>query len=365
MSKASNTVLLATRKGLIRLKKKAGSWESDLFSFSGIALSYAFQNPHDGVIWAALDTDHWGPKLHRSKDKGKSWEDVELPSYPEGAEAKPGKPASLDYIWLITPGHDDDPKRLYLGTEPGGLFQSDDAGDSFHLVEGLWNHPSRMEHWFGGGRDQAGLHSVVVDPRDRNHILIGISVAGVFESLDDGKTWQPQNKGLTADYLPNPNVEVGHDPHKLVISPSNPDVLWQQNHVAIFRSVDGAKNWTNISQSDGPAKFGFPIVVDEKDADTAWVVPAISDEERISINGAMCVARTNDGGQNWTIFREGLPQSGSYDVVFRHAFDKSRDRLMMGTTTGNLFVSENRGESWDIVSTFLPPIYSLRFVSEE
>jgi hypothetical protein len=362
MSKSSDNVLLATRKGLIRMTNKGGSWNSELLSFSGIALSYAFQNPHDDVIWAALDTDHWGPKLHRSKDKGKSWEDVGMPTYPEDDEASPGKPASLDYIWLIANGHEDDPKRLYLGTEPGGLFQSDDGGDSFHLVKGLWNQPSRMEHWFGGGRDYPGLHSVVVDPRDRNRVLIGISVAGVFESLDDGETWQPRNKGLTADYLPNPHVEVGHDPHSLVISPSNPDVLWQQNHVGIFRSEDGAKNWTNISQPDGPAKFGFPIIVDEDDAETAWVTPAVSDEERIAINGAMCVARTNDGGKSWDIFRKGLPQSGSFDVVFRHAFDKSGDRLMMGTTTGNLFVSEDRGESWDTVSTFLPPIYSLRFV---
>ena len=361
MRKSHNKVLLATRKGLIRLEKQGEKWTSELIGFSGIALSYAFQNPHDGVIWAALDTDHWGAKLHRSKDDGKTWEDVELPSYPDDAEAAVGVPASLDYIWLIATGHATKPKRLYLGTEPGGLFQSDDAGDSFQLVEGLWNHPSRMKHWFGGGRDYAGLHSVVSDPRDADRLLIGISVAGVFESLDDGRSWQPRNKGLTADYLPDPHVEVGHDPHSLIISPSKPDVLWQQNHVGIFRSVDGAQNWTNISQEKGPAKFGFPILVDEDDAETAWVVPAVSDEERIAIDGAMCVARTNDGGKNWSVFRKGLPQIGSFDVVFRHAFDKSGDLLMMGTTTGNLFVSEDRGETWETVSTFLPPIYSVRF----
>jgi hypothetical protein len=163
------------------------------------------------VIWAALDTDHWGAKLQRSKDQGESWEDIELPSYPDDAEAATGVPASLDYIWLVATGHADKPNRLYLGTEPGGLFQSDDAGDSFQLVEGLWNHPSRMKHWFGGGRDYAGLHSVVADPGDPDRMLVGISVAGVFESLDDGKSWQPRNNGLTADYLPNPHGEVGHD----------------------------------------------------------------------------------------------------------------------------------------------------------
>lgn len=357
----SDTVILATRKGVITLNNRGKSWQVTQSEFPGIAASYAFRHPYSKVLWAALETDHWGAKLQRSGDDGETWEEIEMPKYPQGALVTEGVPATLSYIWLVSAGHPDQPERVYLGTEPGGLFQSDDSGDSFSLVDGLWNHPSRSQ-WFGGGRDHPGLHSVLVDPRDPNRILTGISVGGVYESSDNGDSWSPRNKGLIADYLPNPQAEVGHDPHLLTASPSNADVLWQQNHCGIFRSTDGGGNWVKISEDDGPAHFGFAIALDKDDADTAWVVPAISDEVRMAVDGAMCVSRTEDGGKTWQSFRSGLPQENCYDFTFRHALDISGDRLMFGTSTGNLFVSEDRGETWSCISNYLPPIYSVRFI---
>jgi photosystem II stability/assembly factor-like uncharacterized protein len=203
---------------------------------------------------------------------------------------------------------------------------------------------------------------VVVDPREPNRILTGISVGGVFESTDGGKTWSPRNKGLIADFLPNPHAEVGHDPHLLAASPSNPDILWQQNHCGIFRSTDGGDYWQKISEENGPAHFGFAIALDKNNAETAWVVPAISDEVRMAVDGAMCVSSTEDGGKTWQHFREGLPQENCYDFTFRHALDIHGDRLMFGTSTGNLFVSEDRGETWNCIGNYLPPIYSVRFI---
>lgn len=195
------------------------------------------------------------------------------PAYPQGAEIKEGLPATLRYLWVLAPGGGDQPLRLYLGTEPGGLFQSDDGGASFCLVEGLWNHPSRKTQWFGGGRDHPGVHSVVVDPRNSRRVLAGISCAGVFETEDGGQAWTPRNRGLKATFLPNPEAEVGHDPHLLVSCPAQSDILWQQNHCGIFRSVDGARTWQEVSEPDGPARFGFAIAVDGRDGDTAWLIP--------------------------------------------------------------------------------------------
>ena len=230
---------------------------------------------------------------------------------------------------------------------------------SWAIVDGLWDHPSREKNWFGGGRDQAGLCSLVIDPRNSNHLFAGISVGGVYESVDGGETWQGRNKGLRADFLPEPFAEYGHDPHCLVAAPSNPDVLWQQNHCGVFRSVDAGQTWSDVSQ--GGVKFGFPIVVDEQDPDTAWVVPGVSDEERVAIDGALFVGRTEDGGQTWQHLRNGLPQENCYDIVFRHALDLDGDRLVFGSTCGNLFYSEDRGDSWQSLGNYFPPIYSVRF----
>lgn len=360
MSSQKNTLLLGTRKGLITFKCKRNRWEFASETFPGIAASYVFKDERNNVLWCGLDHGHWGCKLHRSKDEGKTWEEIDAPKYPEGAEIKDGVPATLRYIWTISCGGDDEPQKLYIGSEPGGLFQSDDGGNSFFLVKELWNHPSRKEHWFGGGRDHAGIHSVIVDPRNYKHVYVGISCAGVFETQDGGKNWSPQNKGLYASFLPDPSVEVGHDPHLIVYSSENPNVLWQQNHCGIYRSVDGAKTWQDISQKDGPANFGFAIATNKK-PETAWVVPAVSDEIRVSVDRGLCVCRTDDGGKTWSMLNKGLPQRNCYDIVFRHALDVSGDTVVFATTTGNLYLSENRGDAWSCISNNLPPVYSVRF----
>jgi hypothetical protein len=355
-------LVLGTRKGLLQLEYDGSRWRFVRESFKAIPVSYAAFDPRHQTLWALLDHGHWGVKLHRSPDCGATWEEIPAPHYPEDAKLAEGKPATLSYLWYFAPGGADQPERLYLGTEPGGLFQSDDGGNSFHLVESLWNVPERLDNWFGGGRDLPGLCSIVVDPRDSSHVTVGVSVGGVYETRDGGTTWQARNKGLYANYLPNPYAEFGHDPHFILASPSNPDVLWQQNHCGIFRSVDSGATWENISQEGGPAYFGFALAVDEKNADTAWVIPAIDAEYRMAVDTALCICRTEDGGKTWQALRSGLPPENAYDVVFRHGLDSRGDRLAFGTTTGNVYVSEDRGESWRCIGSNFPPVYSVRFL---
>jgi len=365
----SDTLFLGTRKGLFTLRREAHGWRTAAVAHAGIPIAYACRDPRTGTLWAAQDNGHWGQKLHRSRDGGATWELVPSPKYPEDAvmldrmsdwENPKEVPATLRYLWVIQPGHPSQPDRLYLGTEPGGLFRSDDGGDTWELDRALWDHPSRRQ-WFGGGRDYAGIHSVIVDPRDPTHVYVGISCAGVFETTDDGAAWEPRSKGMLADFLPDPTTEIGQDPHFVVACPAAPDVLWTQHHCGVFRSTDGARSWQAVSTRGETAHFGFAVAVDPADPETAWVVPATSDEQRIAVHDALCVCRTTDGGRTWEALRAGLPQSGCYDIVFRHGLDLSGDRLAFGSTTGNVFVSEDRGDSWTCLGNHFPPVYSVRF----
>lgn len=364
----SQKLILGTRKGLIILQEKSSGWQMIHHVFPGVPFSYAMQDHRTSRIWACADHGHWGQKLYYSDNGGAELVEQAVPRYPEDArmfnvfassEAEKVQPAKVTYLWTIVPGGDDYPERLYIGTEPGGVFRSDNNGRSFELMSELWEHPSREKNWFGGGRDQAGACSIVVDPRDNNHLFVGVSIGGVYESTDGGESWIGRNKGLKANYLPDPFAEYGHDPHCLIASPSNPDVLWQQNHCGVFRSIDAGRTWKDISQGD--VFFGFPIVASATNPDVAWVIPAVSDEVRMAIDGALCVYRTQDGGETWEGLRNGLPQENCYDVVFRHALDLTGDRLVFGTTTGNLFLSMDGGEQWQCLGNSFPPIYSVRF----
>ena len=357
---AQHVLLLGTRKGLIIYRKNGDNWEYNDTHFLGIPVSIATIDKNTGTWWAMLDHGHWGCKLHRSKD-GKNWEELEAPKYPEGEEVREGVPAATKYLWAFSNGGKDRPGTIYIGTDPGGLFKSTDNGDSFELVRGLWDQPSRKTQWFGGGRDNPGIHSIIVDPNDSDHIYIGISCAGVFETTDGGEHWEPRNKGLTADFLPDPNSEVGQDPHLVDVCVNDPKVMWQQNHCGIWRTDDAGKNWTEISDKNGPANFGFAVAAHPSDPNVAWVVPGISDEVRVAVDKALCVCRTDDGGKTWKEFRNGLPQSACFDIVYRHALDLTGDSLAFGTTTGNLYLSNDKGENWTALSNSLPMIYSLEF----
>jgi photosystem II stability/assembly factor-like uncharacterized protein len=385
----SDRILVGTRKGTFLVAKTEGRWRAELAGHAGMGVSYVARDPSTGTLWALLGHGHWGAKLSRSMDGGTTWADASQIAYPKGARYIDGgipdetpeaskrptfKDATLLKLWCIEFGPHG---RVYVGTIPGGLFVSEDGGDTFELNRPLWNHESRggdlfagegtgVTHWFGTPASEAGefapgIHSIVVDPRDANRVLVAVSTAGVLETTDGGKSWRGRNVGMLNDYLPDPATEWGHDPHLIALCPGQPDHVWQQNHSGVFYSTDGAARWSRVSARDRGVHFGFPVAVDARDGRVAWLVPAQADDQRMAIEGGLFVARTQDGGQTWEQLREGLPQVNAYDVVYRHALHVSGDTLAFGSTTGNLYVSEDRGESWKVVGNNFPPIYSVRF----
>ncbi|MDP2315276.1 MAG: glycosyl hydrolase [Pseudomonadota bacterium] len=361
----SDTLLLATRKGLLTFRRDAPGSSGVGWSLAGEAhlgnpVSYALAR---GDTWfVALDYGHWGQKMSRSRDAGRTWEDIPAPAYPEGAikyDVWKGTEsgATLEYTWVLEAVGN----RLYAGTNPGALFTSDDDGDSWQIVEGLWNHPTRPK-WMGGGKDSPGIHSIIADPRDPLRMWVALSSAGVFETRDGGVTWATRNVGMRNDYAPEDKFpDVGHDPHFVMPCAAHPDVLWQQNHCGIWRSTDGAATWTDIAETDGPARFGFPIAAHATNPDVAWVVPADSDQKRQAVGGAICVSRTTDGGKTWQAQRNGLPQHAAYDIVYRHALAIRGETLAFASTTGNAYLTEDGGERWETLGQNLPPVYAVRF----
>ncbi|MCB0588157.1 MAG: hypothetical protein KDD06_22885, partial [Phaeodactylibacter sp.] len=79
-----NTLFLSTRKGLIVCSRRSGGWAISESHFDGIPVTFTYEDERNGAWWAALDHGHWGVKLHRSSDRGASWEEVSAPAYPEG-----------------------------------------------------------------------------------------------------------------------------------------------------------------------------------------------------------------------------------------------------------------------------------------
>jgi photosystem II stability/assembly factor-like uncharacterized protein len=364
----SEQLLVSTRKGLFQIENDGSAWKIIRTSFLGQNVTLAMADARDGTLYAALNLGHFGVKLHRSTDAGATWEEVAAPTYPAGTEistgdGKPPTPASLKMIWALEAGADSQPGRIWAGTLPGGLFVSDDAGNSWTLVRSLWDQPDRSR-WFGGGYDTPGIHSICVDPRDPNIIRIGVSCGGVWTSKDGGETWKVTADGMFAAYMPpelrgDPAIQ---DPHRMVQCPASPDHLWVQHHNGVFRSVDGAHSWEEVPNVP-PSVFGFAVAVHPEKPEVAWFAPAIKDELRVPVDGRLIVARTQDGGKTFDRLTKGLPSEHSYDLIYRHALDVNRtgERLALGSTTGNLWLTSNSGDSWELFSSNLPPIHAVRF----
>lgn len=347
------SLMVATRKGLFALDAEGAI---QMRSFLGEPVTAVARDAADGTLYAALNLGHFGCKMHRSEDDGATWTEVAAPSC-AGVAGDP--PPSLELIWTL----EVQDEVLWAGTIPGGLFTSDDRGASWSLNRPLWDHPLRGE-WMGGGYDHPGVHSISFDPRTPGRLAVGVSCGGSWLSEDGGASWQIHTDGMFADYVPpefqdNPAQQ---DPHRLARCAADPDVIWTQHHNGVFKSEDGGRTWRLIMID--PSNFGFAVAAHPKDPKTAWFAPAVKDQQRYPVDGRFVVTRTRDGGASFETLSRGLPQAESYDLVYRHGMDvdDTGERLAVGSTTGNLWLSVNGGDDWRFASAHLPPIYAVLWV---
>ncbi len=355
---------LSTRKGLFELQRTTEGWEPGPVHFLGEPVSITLADPRDGALYAALNLGHFGVKLHRKDAGADSWTEIGAPAYPVKPEDSSDTVEWKNkLVWALEAGGADEPGVLWAGTLPGGLFKSRDRGASWELVRALWDVPQRSE-WFGGGYDTPGIHSICVDPRNSRHLLVGVSCGGVWRTENGGESWTISATGMRADYMPpelNENEAV-QDPHRIVRSHGNPDTLWCQHHNGMWRSSDNGHRWEEITGVP-LSNFGFAVAAHPHDGGTAWFAPAEADQRRIPVGAAMAVTRTSDGGKNFSVLRDGLPQQHCYDLVYRHGLAVSGDgrSVLMASTTGSVWMSDNAGDSWQTVSSTMPPVYAVCF----
>tara|TARA_R110002096_G_scaffold316010_12_gene510390 strand:+ start:17286 stop:18410 length:1125 start_codon:yes stop_codon:yes gene_type:complete len=369
----SNRFHLGTRKGLFTFERSStGKWAPTREHFLGDPVPMLFPDARDGNLYVVLEHGHFGTKLHRSEDEGANWKELDPPVYPPKPDDVPETidpfrntpvPWSLEKIWALESAGDDQPGALWCGTLPGGLFRSEDRGESWEMVRSLWDRPERAK-WAGGGYDVPGIHSICVHPNDSKDVIVAISCGGVWRTRDGGETWKQCAHGMFYDFNPEEREmdPDSQDPHRVVRCEAAPDQLWSQHHCGIFRSTDDCTSWQYVENVQ-PAGFGFAVAVHPKDPLTAWFVPARKDEMRYPVDGKFLVNRTRDGGKTFVNCSNGLPEGKAYDLVYRHALevDESGERLVMGSTTGSVWISEDGGDSWEILGSHFPPVYCARF----
>jgi photosystem II stability/assembly factor-like uncharacterized protein len=339
-------------------------------------------------VYASQTSGWFGQIIQRSDDGGQTWFQPGTPAgepttapdgSPKGESNKfvyddspeTGKPLTTHQfydgtqkpwvfkrVWHLEPSPND-PNHVYAGVEDAALFQTKDGGKSWQELAGLRGHGTGPNWSPGAGG--LGLHTILVDPKNKNRIYIAISAAGCFRTDDGGKTWKPINQGLRSEYIPDPTAEIGHCVHRIALHPSRPDTLFMQKHWDVMRSDNAGDQWHEVS-GNLPTDFGFVIDVHAHEPETIYVVPIKSDSEHFPPEGKLRVYRSRKGGNEWEALTKGLPQANCYVDVLRDAM--SVDTLdpcgvYFGTTGGQVYCSPDGGDNWTPIVRDLPGVLSV------
>lgn len=354
------TYLLAvgTKKGLFlgtspdRLRWEWSGPHLGMQSVAAVAIDTRQTPPR---LLAGARSEHWGPVVVRSDDLGESWQELE-----KGAVRFPlDLGASVEQVWQLQPGPQERPEEVWAGVEPAALFRSTDAGESFELVRGLWDHPDRPD-WQPGAGGMC-LHTVLPHPSDPSRILIAISAGGVYRSEDAGATWRSANKGIEARFFPDRYPDHGQCVHKVVRLAEDPDHLLAQNHGGVFRSTDDGLSWS-LATEGLPADFGFGVAAHPRRAGTAFVIPLVSDGHRLPPDGHLQVWRTKDGGLTWAPASDGLPKA-YWTVPLRDALTTDLEDplgVYVGTRAGEVWISTDEAQTWRLAVDHLSDVLVVR-----
>jgi photosystem II stability/assembly factor-like uncharacterized protein len=253
-----------------------------------------------------------------------------------------------------------DPDILYLGTQHGTLYRSDDAGLHWsRTVPGL------------AKRGQS-LDDVLVDRR--GHVLVGFwdlggSGGGVARSEDGGRTFSIGTEGLE-----------GGGVRALALAPSDHDILVAGTESGVFRSSDGGRVWRRISPEGHAGLRNLDsVAVDPLDANVvyagtwhlAWKTEdagrtwkpiqlgMISDSDvmtltvdrrdpqRVYATACSGIYRSSDGAARWSKVR-GIPSTSRRTRAFTQ--DLAAPTTLLAGTTEGLWVSEDDMASWRLAT---------------
>jgi len=350
-------LLVGTRKGLFVLRGNGpGDFDLAVRAFAGTTVEYAMRDRRSGRYFASVTSGFYGPRLMHTMDPADGWEQADGIGFPQDDDV------SLERIWVVRQG--EAPEQLWAGSDPAALWESNDGGLRWTRNDALCQQ--RIDGDWQPGLGGLALHSICTWPGEPQNLAIAVSAAGVWLTDDGGATWRTGYAGLVPEYMPeesraDTNVLCVHNMHRAAARPQR---LFMQFHGGVYRSDDAGSTWIDIREGLPTGAFGFPLVVDPANPDSAFVIPMTGAEDRTVPGGALAVYATGDAGATWTTRDQGLPPSGAYVTILRQAFDGHGQgddmSLWFGATSGEVFGSLDAGRSWFTVAPRLAPVTSVR-----
>jgi photosystem II stability/assembly factor-like uncharacterized protein len=330
------SMLVGTVKGVYHLERvsPASRWEIAGRSLNGLHISSLLHETKSNTVFAGA---HNNGGLFASTDGGKTWE-----------ERTNG--LSSMHVYSLAAQQRGDQVVLYAGTEPAALHRSYDLGQTWHELSSMTDVPNTEKWTFPPPPHIAHVKNVIFDPRDASVIYVAVEQGALLKSTDAGESWrelEAYSKDEDSQYK---------DIHRLALGRNNPDILYMTTGIGLYKSTDAGESWDHLTDTEAPVGYPDPLFVDPNDDRTVFIAGGRTGPAgwRTGFSHAT-VLRSRDGGQTWDNVRDGIPEPvrGNFEAMSMH---ESPDGLsfFIGTATGEVFCSEDQGDSWQLIIKGIP-----------
>ncbi|KIL34208.1 hypothetical protein SD71_21370 [Cohnella kolymensis] len=265
----------------------------------------------------------WG--LYRTNDYGQQVEKVGF---------------AEQWVWDVV-HQPNDPKVIWVGTEPAMIYKSTDDGVSFTALNGIGQVPSRKSWRFFHPPFYSGhIHGIAFHPHNVQQVLAGVEQGALVYSLNGGESWQ--------------DTLAGYDLHRISYNPNNAAHVLAGAGEGLLESRDGGMTWHMVPVMKGKYVHGIAF-----DPFTPGRVYIYADD------GDSPLYRSDDEGTVWLPVGKGLfaakPSDNLAlhprlpDVLFYAADVTSRESI--------IYYSNDAGMTWSPISDRVPKVWRMKAAS--
>jgi photosystem II stability/assembly factor-like uncharacterized protein len=327
----SATVLYVSGdKGVATLKKNGEDWRLESHGLQDWAVpKVGITQSKPGRIFAGTR----GDGVWVSEDFGNKWT---KPSY---GKRGPGK------VRCVTI-HPCDIDTIYAGGEPIDIYVSVDAAKNWTRLESVRSTPGVAEFGYPLANVEPHVRDITFDRGNPEILYAALQVGFMLKSADGGTTWKLLDKGLDADV------------HAIVIDPDNSNRLFiasggdsyragQAPGRSLYISEDGGDSWSPTAMNHNE-EYSVPLVMHPKNPKILYTALAHGSPGswRRPTGAESYLLRTTDGGKNWQKLSDGPNNGGRSFTEVLVIDDEAPNQMYAGTRGGDIYSSEDSGESW-------------------
>ena len=328
----SNEVLVGTKEGIVFIERDgSGDWRITDRALNDSHVSSIIFEPENALIVAgAFEGAVWV-----STDGGTTWE-------------RRDNGITAESVYCVSAIDQGGKVRLFAGTEPAHLFYSDDLGYNWVELPNLRSIPGVDEWTFPAPPHIAHTKHINFHPADPSTMFVSVEVGTLLKSSDAGQTWED----LMVPY---------HDVHRSVIHPQDPDRIYVTGGDGLYTSFDGGGSWEHWTLRTDDNVGGYPDLLVFRPCQPELMFMGAAHENpgtwRESHFAGARISRSTDGGRTWEPLRGGLPDrlQSSIEAISLEDHGDSYS-LFVGTTAGEVWNSEDGGDTWTAIITGLAPI---------